>query len=133
MSLVRSRVVPQNRVSVRRESDERHSVLFLDEINQVRGKMSYYCYILYSKLVDTYYIGECIDIEQRMYEHNTGCYKQSYTSQTNDWKIYHLILCQSRSQARKIESHIKRMKSRVYIENLLKYPEITDRLITRYS
>jgi len=35
-------------------------------------------------------------------------------------------------QARKIEAHIKRMKSRKFIENLKKYPEIQERLIKLY-
>jgi len=36
-------------------------------------------------------------------------------------------------QARKIEAHIKRMKSRKFIENLKKYPEIQKRLIKLYQ
>ena len=36
-------------------------------------------------------------------------------------------------QARNIESHIKKMKSKVYIENLVKYPEIIERLKEKYK
>ncbi len=32
-----------------------------------------------------------------------------------------------------IENHIKRMKSRRYIENLIKYPEIGKKLLEKYS
>lgn len=35
--------------------------------------------------------------------------------------------------ARSIESHIKRMKSKKYIESLKNYPEIVKGLISRYS
>jgi putative endonuclease len=36
-------------------------------------------------------------------------------------------------QAHKIENHIKKMKSKKYIENLKKYPEISLRLLQKYS
>ena len=35
--------------------------------------------------------------------------------------------------SRKIEAHIKKMKSRKYIENLIRYPEIIQKLIEKYS
>jgi putative endonuclease len=35
--------------------------------------------------------------------------------------------------ARKIETHIKAMKSKKYINNLKKYPEISLKLIAKYS
>ena len=34
--------------------------------------------------------------------------------------------------ARKIETHIKKMKSRTYCKNLLKYDEIMEKLIEKY-
>jgi len=36
-------------------------------------------------------------------------------------------------QARKIEKQIKRMKSKKYIENLKKYPDIVKKLIEKYK
>jgi len=44
-----------------------------------------------------------------------------------------LIICSSRSQAIKIESHLKKSKNKVYLENLKKYPEISERLIEKYK
>ena len=35
--------------------------------------------------------------------------------------------------ARKTEAHIKRMKSRKYIENLKLYPEMMEKLILKYD
>jgi putative endonuclease len=32
-----------------------------------------------------------------------------------------------------IEQHIKKMKSKVYIQNLKRYPEILQKLINKYS
>jgi len=37
------------------------------------------------------------------------------------------------AQARMIETHIKRMKSRKYIENLMKYPAIAEKLKEKYN
>jgi putative endonuclease len=78
-----------------------------------------YCvYILYSKRLDKYYIGETMDLSKRVDEHNIGFYNNSFTSKTNDWKVFLQIECLDRSQARKIESHIKKMKSLKYIQDL---------------
>ena len=91
--------------------------------------MVFYCYILYSKKLDRYYIGETEDIDQRLILHNSGFFKGSYTSKVSDWVIYYFIKCNSREQARAIEYYIKKMKSRKYIENLSKYPEISEKLL----
>lgn len=89
-------------------------------------------YILYSISIDTFYIGETVDIEKRLEEHNTRYYSTSFTKQVTDWSLYHVIECDSRVQARKIEAHIKRMKSKKYIQNLKKYSEITENLKIKY-
>jgi putative endonuclease len=95
--------------------------------------MHYYCYILYSPVLDKFYIGETENLEARLAQHRTGFIAIAYTKQTADWEIYHAIECRSRSQARAIERHIKRMKSRVFIRNLRKYPEISERLLATYG
>jgi putative endonuclease len=89
-------------------------------------------YILYSKSVDRYYTGYSKDFDQRLLLHNDKFFNGSYSTRANDWVLYYKMNCGSIAQARRIEAHIKRMKSRVYIENLLKYPEITNRLLVRY-
>jgi putative endonuclease len=90
-------------------------------------------YILYSEKLAKYYTGSCNDLQKRLEEHRHKVFKDSYTSKTEDW-----ILCFSceglaYTQARAIESHIKRMKSKTYIENLLKFPEIILRLKNQYQ
>jgi putative endonuclease len=47
--------------------------------------------------------------------------------------LFYEISCNSKTQALKIERHIKQMKSSVYISNILKYPEITLKLLTEYD
>ena len=90
--------------------------------------MNFICYIIYSKKLDKYYVGETEDINQRIVLHNTGFFSNSYTSKANDWVLFHSIACETRVQSRAIETHLKKMKSRKYIENLVKYPEISEKL-----
>ena len=95
--------------------------------------MNYICYILYSKNLDRYYIGETENLNQRLIQHNSGFFKGCYTSKSSDWEVFHLIICETRQQVRYIENHLKKMKSRKYIENLPKYPEISEKLLMIYK
>jgi putative endonuclease len=66
--------------------------------------------------------------------HKAGYFKgKSYTFRAVDWEIYLQIPCQSIEQAVYIESKIKKMKSRKYIENLRRYPEMVERLIKEFE
>ncbi|HEY5591715.1 MAG TPA: GIY-YIG nuclease family protein [Paludibacter sp.] len=93
----------------------------------------FYVYILYSKIIDAYYVGQTIDVNKRIEEHNSKFYKNTSTAKANDWMLHFLIECTSRNQAILIESHIKSMKSRKYYESIKKYPEISDKLKKTYQ
>jgi len=93
----------------------------------------HFVYILYSKSADKYYIGETENLATRLHQHNIGYFKGSFTSLARDWEIYFKIECQDIQIARKIERHIKKMKSRKYLENLVKYNSITEKLIEKYT
>lgn len=43
------------------------------------------------------------------------------------------IECVTKHQGLSIEKHIKSMKSRIYIQNLLKYPEMKFKLLEKYK
>lgn len=92
-----------------------------------------YVYILYSVQLDKYYTGSCVDLEQRFEEHLSKKYIDSYTVKAGDWILFFSIGGLEYSQARNIELHIKKMKSRRYIENLKLYPEISNELIEKYK
>ncbi|MBU2020282.1 MAG: GIY-YIG nuclease family protein, partial [Bacteroidetes bacterium] len=49
---------------------------------------------------------------------------RKFTSKADDWTVFLRIDCKTKEQGLRIEKHIKRMKSSVYISNLKKYPEI---------
>ena len=89
-------------------------------------------YILYSKSINRYYIGSCLEIEKRISEHNNGKYIRSFTKRANDWEIYLIIENLEFDASRQIEVYVKSMKSRKYIEKLKQYPELQLSLIKRF-
>ena len=95
--------------------------------------MSHYVYILKSETKDTFYIGETSNVEQRLIWHNNSVFDGAHTKIANDWEIYFVMTCNHIQQARKIEKHIKSMKSKTYLLNLKKYPEISEKLLIRFS
>ena len=90
-------------------------------------------YILYSSNIDQYYIGSCSNLQQRLAEHASKSYHAGFTHRADDWKLFYSKENLGYTLSRKIESHIKKMKSRKYIENLNTYPEIMEKLIAKYS
>jgi putative endonuclease len=90
-------------------------------------------YILYSASIDTYYIGQTDDIAIRFQQHKNHSGSDTFTKRAEDWKEFLQIKCTSRVQALSIEKHIKRMKSRKYLINLLVYPEIAEKLLEKYQ
>ena len=94
--------------------------------------MSFTVYILHSVKLDKYYMGQTSNLEERIKFHNTGVFKNAYTSKAHDWVLVFFIPCTSKNQAIAIEKHIKRMKSHKYIMDLIKFPDISKRLIEQY-
>ena len=92
-----------------------------------------FVYILYSETNDTFYVGSCKNLNERLIEHQTKVFEKSYTSDVNDWVLFFSISDLNYSQARKIELHIKRMKSKKYITNLKTHPDISKKLTLKYS
>ncbi len=86
-------------------------------------------YILYSNTINRFYIGSCLDLNERIEDHLKCKYKSAYTAQVTDWQLFLSIDNLEYEVARKIELHIKKMKSRQYIENLKKYPSIIEKLL----
>ena len=89
-------------------------------------------YILYSPSIDSFYIGSCLDLKIRLQDHIDGKYKGSYTYRAKGWKVFLSIKDLRYEQARRIEAHIKRMKSRKYIKDLARYPEMVCNLKDKY-
>ena len=68
-----------------------------------------FVYILYSEKLNKYYVGSCVNLERRSYEHNIGHSK--FTSTGIPWKIVYSEEYSTLAEARKREAQIKNMKS----------------------
>jgi putative endonuclease len=98
-------------------------------------KMKNSCYILYSNQLGKFYIGyTSIGADERLERHLSDHYGYTrFTHKANDWVLFLEIECQSSEQAKAIETHIKKMKSKTFIYNLKKYPEMVEKILTRFS
>ncbi|MHC1777549.1 MAG: GIY-YIG nuclease family protein [Lentimicrobium sp.] len=74
--------------------------------------VKFFVYILYSKQIDRFYIGQSLNVNIRLVEHLMHSMPVSYTKRADDWIVFYQLECNSRKQAILIENHIKRMKSR---------------------
>ncbi|MFC3881230.1 GIY-YIG nuclease family protein [Algoriphagus namhaensis] len=94
---------------------------------------SFFVYVIYSPSRDKYYVGQTSDLDKRLEEHNSHFYSESYTSMSDDWILTKSLPCQDRALALKIEKHIKKNRSRKYVDDFVQYPSIGERLISKYS
>ena len=77
----------------------------------------YFVYILQSVHDGSFYIGQCRDLDCRINQHNDDLSK--YTSSKRPWRLVYFEMYASRSEAMRREKHIKSMKSRKYITELI--------------
>ncbi|MBY0476933.1 MAG: GIY-YIG nuclease family protein [Chitinophagaceae bacterium] len=78
----------------------------------------FYVYILQSQKDFSFYTGQCTDLDKRMSKHNDGFSK--YTSSKRPLRLVYFELVPTRTAALLREKQIKKMKSRTFIENLIK-------------
>ena len=91
-------------------------------------------YILFSPSLHVFYTGvTTISVVDRLKGHNEKYYDNKFTSRASDWEIYFTIECDCEEHARAIETHIKKMKSKIYIRNLKKYPSMSQELLSRFA
>jgi putative endonuclease len=89
-------------------------------------------YVLASKKLNRYYIGTTDDLMKRLAEHNEAKYNDSFTRKGVPWCLVLSIDNLEGKQALNIESHIKKMKSKKYIIDLIAYPEMRRKLVQRF-
>ena len=77
-----------------------------------------FCYILYSKSIDKYYIGHsCEDLQERLRKHLSD--HKGFTSKAKDWMIVYFEAFKNKSDAYKREIEIKTWKSKSKIKKLI--------------
>ena len=65
-------------------------------------------------------------------KHNNHEYgNHRFIAAANYWKLFIQINSKNYAHAVRIERKIKSMKSRIYIQNLTKYPELIEKLISK--
>lgn len=79
----------------------------------------HYLYIIYSKKIDRFYIGESENVNDRLFQHNNKLFKDSFTCKANDWELKCAIEFQNIIHARRAEAFVKKMKSRRFNEELI--------------
>ena len=94
--------------------------------------MEYCVYILHSIKLSRFYTGYTSNFEIRTIFHENPN-SRKFTYNAKDWDLFLKIDCKSQKQAIGIEKHIKSMKSSVYIQNLVKYPEMIEKLLAKYN
>ena len=83
-----------------------------------------YLYILKSQKTGKYYVGQTNDLDKRLSYHNSG-YNKS-TRGGSPWSLVYKLPCQSREEAVRLENHIKKKKSKKYIDRLIDIGERPD-------
>ncbi len=71
-------------------------------------------------------------LKVRLKLHADGTFEDSFTAKAADWELFYSAENLGYVQARKIESHIKKMKSKTFIRNLKKHPELIENLMKRF-
>ncbi len=74
-------------------------------------------YILFSTSQNKYYIGHTSDMNDRLTRHNQG--RSKSTKSGSPWIVVYTEEYETKSEAYKRETEIKKKKSRRYIEQLL--------------
>lgn len=97
--------------------------------------MKAYTYIIFSKSLNRFYVGVTHETPvERLENHNKHSYgNHRFTAIANDWEIFLIIEVDNYSHAVRLERKIKAMKSKTFIQNLRKYPELVQKIIKETS
>ncbi|WP_350284433.1 GIY-YIG nuclease family protein [uncultured Croceitalea sp.] len=93
----------------------------------------HYVYVIQSIKDGSFYVGATTNLANRIKQHNSSELNGGVIKRKIPWQYFYTLEVENSKVAFKIERHIKKMKSRIYIENLKKYPEISKKLIEKYS
>jgi putative endonuclease len=92
-----------------------------------------FVYIIRSIKDDSFYIGKIFDLEQRLLYHNTVELNEGTSKWGIPWEYFLTLEVKSYLLAGKLEKHLKEAHSAEYFMDMVKYPEIGQKLIEEYS
>ena len=95
--------------------------------------MGWEVYIMHSDKLNRFYIGCTRKMEERIQQHLTHFFgEDAFTAKADDWVLKLQLACKDERQAKSVEQHIKKMKRSKYINNLIQFTEMQERLLSRF-
>src|SRR5690606_21983710 len=91
----------------------------------------HFLYIIYSKNIDKYYVGETENPQNRLKQHNEHYFKTNFTKAAADCEHALSFQCDTKEDAVFLERFIKKMKSRKFIEKVVQDPEILNSILKK--
>lgn len=80
-------------------------------------------YIIYSPSSDLFYVGSCLNFEERLEKHNSHYFSKAFTHKASDWIKFVRIENLSQPEARFLEAFIKKMRNREFYLKLKNNPD----------
>jgi putative endonuclease len=77
----------------------------------------FFVYILQSLRDFSFYTGQCNDLDRRVSKHNDGMSR--YTASKKPWRLVYFEMYETRTESILREKQIKKMKSKMYILELI--------------
>ncbi len=77
--------------------------------------MSFSVYIIYSKKLSKFYVGQTIELADRLKRHNDG--RSKFTKRGIPWYLVHCFEVTSRSEAMQLERKIKKRGIKRFLED----------------
>ena len=71
--------------------------------------LAFYVYIIYSDTLNKRYFGQTADLHKRLFKHNNG--QNTSTKLGIPWRLLATLICDTRSEAMRLEKKIKNLKS----------------------
>ena len=81
--------------------------------------MPHYFYIIYSKTVGSYYLGETSNLDQRLDYHNNKPNSKGFSKLANDWEYVLKFECENSNIAKKLERFVKNQKSKNFNKRII--------------
>ena len=82
--------------------------------------MFYFVYVIYNSEHDKIYIGQTVDLVNRLKQHNDSSFKKFTSRYSGDWVLVYQENFYSRSDARKREKQIKSYQGRKFVREEIK-------------
>ncbi|TVQ67392.1 MAG: GIY-YIG nuclease family protein [Balneolaceae bacterium] len=77
----------------------------------------HHLYVLHSKSLDRYYVGQTKQVENRLIKHNKG--HSRATKGGIPWDLVFSVSFKSKTECLRAENWLKKMKSRVIVEQVI--------------